>query len=186
MGTKSIERDALTDRTVSLAALRALVAALSGSARAIESRTGLTNAQLFLLRQIATKDAMSINELAERAHTRQNTVSAVVGGLEAVGMVRKSQSPFDRRKAAVTITPKGKRVLARAPRSPTEILITGLAALQQADARALAAGLAALVGTLELRTDDAPLLFEKQSRRPRERAGRGRRTIEPSNQGRGP
>jgi hypothetical protein len=51
-------------------------------------------------------------------------------------------------------------VLARAPLSPTEILIEGLDALRPQDVRHLAAGLRALLAALDLRADEPPMLFE--------------------------
>ena len=47
--------------------IRRLVNTLGQSARSVEQRTGVTNAQLFLLREIANADGSSINELAARA-----------------------------------------------------------------------------------------------------------------------
>lgn len=162
---RPIVRPITGDRAVALTSLRALVAALSGSARAVESRTGLTNAQLFLMRQMVGHESLSINDLAALANTRQNTVSSVVGRLVRLGLIRKVQSPDDRRRAAVSLSPKGVRLLAKAPPSPTETLIAGITALRAGEARALASGLTALVAALKLDVDAAPLLFEEgQSR----------------------
>jgi DNA-binding MarR family transcriptional regulator len=159
---RTIERQPVSDRTRALASLRALIAALSRSARAIESRTGLTNAQLFLLRQIAAHQDISINELSTLAHTRQNTVSSLVGRLVRHGVIRKGRSAADARRASVSLTRQGARLLAKAPVSPTESLITGLEALSRADARALARGLAALIANLGVDVQTAPLLFEDE------------------------
>jgi len=145
----------------SLTALRALVAMLGGSARAIESRTGLTNAQLFVLRQVASREQVSINALAALVHTRQNTVSSVVGRRAFRGLVRKGTAADDHRRVEVTITQQGREMLARAPESSTETLIAGLGALSPADAAALSAGLAALLDVLGVDASQAPLLFER-------------------------
>lgn len=148
------------DASAALASIRTLVAALTQSARTIEAHTGITNAQLFLLRQIADSDSLSINDLAERARTRQNTVSSVVGRLADAGLVEKVRSEADGRRAALSLTRAGKRALARAPSSPTEVLIAGLDALRPQDVRDLAAGLRALLAALELSVDEPPMLFE--------------------------
>ena len=148
------------DASAALSSIRTLIAALTRSARTIESHTGITNAQLFLLRQIATSDALSINELAERARTRQNTVSSVVGRLVEAGLVEKVRSEADARRAALSLPRAGKRVLARAPSSPTEVLMAGLDSLRPQDVRNLAAGLRALITALDLTADEPPMLFE--------------------------
>lgn len=148
------------DAAAALTSIRTLVAALTQSARTIEAHTGITNAQLFLLRQIAGSDALSINDLAERARTRQNTVSSVVSRLVEAGLVEKVRSEDDARRAALSLTRAGNRVLARAQPSPTEVLIAGLDSLRRQDVRNLAAGLQALITALNLTVDEPPMLFE--------------------------
>ena len=150
MATVRTPRDGADDRAIALTTLRALFGALTQSARGIESRTGITNAQLFLLRQLTTADPLSINQLAARAHTRQNTVSSVVGRLVGAGLVESTRASDDARRAALSLTAKGRRMLARAPASPTEMLIAGIDSLSRRDARALADGLRALVDALDL------------------------------------
>jgi DNA-binding MarR family transcriptional regulator len=147
-------------RTVALRALRSFVASLSRSARAIESRTGFTNAQLFLLRQLATTDALSVNELAERARTNQSTVSIVLGRIERAGLVRRTRAPDDARRARVSLTAKGRRLLRRAPTPPTSALFDALESLTDHEARSLATGLSALLAALGLKPEQAPMLFE--------------------------
>lgn len=156
---------ASADRATALMTLRALFGALTRSARAIESHTGITNAQLFLLRQFTSATPLSINDLAERVHTRQNTVSSVVNRLVAARLVEKVRSRDDARRAALSLTAKGRRMLSRAPASPTEVLIAGIAALAPRQARNLADGLHALVGVLDLEVEQAPLFFEEVRRR---------------------
>ena len=143
-----------------LVLVRALVASLSSSARAIESSTGLTNAQLFLLKQAASHRVVSINELAALARTRQNGVSAVVGKLVRAGLLQKKPSPADRRRASVTVTRKGLRTLTEAPTSSTETLMRALDALTLRETRALVTGLEALTVALGAASGTAPLLFE--------------------------
>src|ERR1700674_3612218 len=61
-------------RQTALTAIRVLVGGLRQSARGIERRTGATNAQIFLLQQLAAEPRLSVNDLAERARTNQSTV----------------------------------------------------------------------------------------------------------------
>jgi DNA-binding MarR family transcriptional regulator len=147
-------------RGVALRAIRSLVASLSRSARSIEWRTGFTNAQLFLLRQLAATDALSVNELAERARTNQSTVSSVVGRIVRAGLVQRASVPDDGRRVALSLTPRGRRLLRRAPTPPTEALFDALESLTDHEARALGTGLAALLAALGLKPEPAPMLFE--------------------------
>jgi len=154
-------------RDSALRALRTLVASLSRSARSIEWRTGVTNAQLFLLRQLAEAEPLSVNALAERARTNQSTVSSVVSRIVDAGLVRRARVPDDGRRVALSLSPKGRRLLRRAPTPPTEALFDGLASLSDKEARALETGLTALLAALRLKPDQAPLLFEDEPRRTR-------------------
>jgi DNA-binding MarR family transcriptional regulator len=152
-----------TDRSTALRSLRAIVASLGQSARSVESRTGLTNGQLFLLRELAVTDAMTVTALAEHARARQNTVSTMLVRLVDAGLVRKARTSTDGRRAMVSLTPAGRRAIRRAPTPPTTTLLAALHRLTDADARALSKGLSALANALGVPLSEAPLLFENRS-----------------------
>ncbi len=138
------------------------MASLDFSAREVEATTGLTNAQLFVLRQLATNDHPSINDLAQRMRARQNTVSALVTRLVSAGYVERGQSPLDGRRAVLSLTRSGRRLVKHAPPAPLEQLLAALDAMSLKEVRALARGLAPLVDRLGVKPDFAPLLFESR------------------------
>ena len=152
-------------RLESLRLLRTLIAGLSQSARAIESDTGLTNAQLFVLRQIGDTGGISVNDLAAQLHSRQNAVSPVLRRLVQRGYVARAADPGDARRAVLSLTPTGRRLLRRAPAAPTERLLAALESLPVTETRGLVRGLRTLVAQLGLEPDDAPLLFEDADRK---------------------
>jgi MarR family transcriptional regulator, lower aerobic nicotinate degradation pathway regulator len=79
---------------VALDAIRKLIRALGDSARMAQGRTGITGAQLFVLRMLAAQPAgLSINELADRTMTHQSSVSVVVSRLAARGLVARAPAP---------------------------------------------------------------------------------------------
>lgn len=149
-------------RTTSLVLIRVLFDGLGRSARGIEQRTGITNAQLFLLQQLAETGGLSVGELADRARTKQSTVSIVVSRLVSAKLVRKIRSTTDGRRAVLTLTPAAKLLLRDAPAPPTAQLLRGLQRMRPDDVRALARGLGALVRTLELGGSEPDMLFEKR------------------------
>lgn len=158
-------------RTESLELIRVLIDGLSRSARALEGRTGITNAQLFLLQQLAESDGLSVNELAERTRTQQSTVSVVVSRLARAKLVRKARSSTDARRTVLTLTPSAIRLLKHAPDPPAATLLASLERLSLRDAQALAKGLRALVGALGLSQRAGRLLFEPVApRKPSSRA----------------
>jgi DNA-binding MarR family transcriptional regulator len=147
-------------RAAALDHLRTLISALTQSARAVERSTGITNAQLFLLQQLATADSLSVNDLAARARTQQSTVSIVVARLVRAGLAVKRKSAADGRIAAISLTPKGRRLLAHAPAPPASALLHAIEALSDRDIRSLSDGLRALVSALDLSPPEVTLLFE--------------------------
>jgi DNA-binding MarR family transcriptional regulator len=145
--------------------VRNVIGTLSHSARAIETRTGVSNAQLFLLQQLDASDALSINELTAGARTGQSAVSIVVSRLVRRGLVERRRSATDGRRVTVSLTAAGRAVVRRAPESSTARLLAAVSALPAADLRALARGITTLARALGADTDTpAPLLFEHEAR----------------------
>lgn len=147
--------------------VRALVEGLSKSARSVENRTGVTNAQLFLLQQIRAGRHLTVNELAALALTSQSTVSIVLSRLESKGLVKRTRSPVDRRSVVLQLTAAGKRLLRRAPRPATSEVLRALARLSEEELTAVSRGLGALGRELGFAVKPPSMLFEEE--------GRGRR-----------
>jgi DNA-binding MarR family transcriptional regulator len=147
-------------RALALERVRTLISALSHSARGVERSTGVTNAQLFLLQQLAEADSLSVNDLAARARTQQSTVSIVVARLVRAGLATKRKSVDDGRIAAVSLTPKGRRLVGYAPASPAAALLRAIEELSDREACALGDGLGALIGALDLSPPAVTMLFE--------------------------
>lgn len=159
-----------------LQSLRGVVALLHQSARGVEQSTGLTNAQLFILQQLHESEPRSINDLAAVVMTQQSTVSLVVSRLENVGLVRRTRAEDDARRAQVTLTPAGRRILRAAPMPPIARLLAALDGLAASDRNALHRGLTAFASSLGIADGGEELLFEEGSRatarrRPRRAAG---------------
>ena len=163
------------DGTKALQAVRGLVGALSQSARLIEQRTGVSNAQLFLLQQIAAEPDLSVNALAARAMTHQSTASVVLSRLERRGLVQRARSADDRRSVVLRLTPAGRRLLRRAPPPATNQIVDAIARLTPAEVKMLRQGVCALGREAGFQCEEPPLLFEEESTRPH---GAGQRARE--------
>ena len=157
-----------------LQAVRGLVQALTQSARAVESKTGVTNAQLFLLRQIRDHPNITVNELAARAMTHQSTVSIVLSRLERRDLITRGTSQIDRRSVVLRLTAAGRRLLRRAPTPATSEILDALQRLTPTELSALTRGVRALDREFGIRDGQAPMLFEEakpeRDRRTRSRA----------------
>jgi DNA-binding MarR family transcriptional regulator len=121
--------------------IRRIVHGLHQSSREAQQRTGLSGAQLFVLRRLADAGPLSVNELAGRTFTHQSSVSTVVSRLEARRFVRQCPDPRDRRKRILTLTAPGRSALAAAPYAAQERLIDAVHRLRPRTARMVARAL---------------------------------------------
>jgi DNA-binding MarR family transcriptional regulator len=162
------------DCWIAMRGLRRLLGSLTQSARAVEQRTGITNAQLFLLRELAEAGPLTINQLAERTRTGQNTVSSVVTRLEDRGLVVRGRTAADGRIVTVTITPAGRRGSKHAPEAPTERILDALCNLTPTELRTVTRAVDILNERLGVPEDvETGMLFEgPTAQRPKRRPAR--------------
>jgi DNA-binding MarR family transcriptional regulator len=123
--------------------VRRLVRVLRSSNNESERQTGITAAQVFVLKGIAEHPGGSLRDVAARTLTTQSTASEVVARLVARGLVARSAAAGDRRRAALSATPEGLRTL-RASNPPVqEVLIAAISQLPADQQEAIARGLTA-------------------------------------------
>lgn len=150
-------------------ALRRVFRALRLTARAAESRTRLSSAQLLVLRTVGAAPGCSLSDLADATLTDPSSVSVVTARLLGQGLLRRRPAPDDRRRATLNLTAAGRERLRRAPEPAQERLFAGLLGLAPARLRALARGLASVEASMGLSSAQPALLFdeERARRRPR-------------------
>ena len=153
------------DGFMAVEAIRKIVRALRDSAHVAQGQTGLTGAQLFVLRVLAEHPGLSINELAERTMTHQSSVSVVVSRLVDRGLVARTTAPDDRRRLVVALTPRGRLLHRKAPAVAQELLVTAVRKLASEPRRGLAAGLQALTDALGASDGRASMFFEDDEHR---------------------
>lgn len=141
--------------------IRKIVHALHVGSRASQKHMGLSGAQLFVLQTLATGESMSVNELAARTHTHQSSVSVVVSRLIEAKLVRRSVSSTDARRAEVTVTAGGRKLLRKTFITPQERLLWALNQLDPARLRMFRELLEEVLHTSALSEERAPMFFEQ-------------------------
>lgn len=145
-----------TDAHALLDALRAVTRELRLAERGGDSQLGLQPAQLHALRELATRPAGSLAELAARTHTDPSSASVVVQRLVARGLVARVEAGADRRRTELKVTAAGRALAARAPASAVARVADALAALGDRQTAALSRNLRALAQGLRAAQVDEP------------------------------
>ena len=138
--------------------LRRIVHALHAGTSAAERVVGLSSAQLFVLRQLHAEPEHSLTDLAQRTRTTQSSGSEVVARLVKRGLVARAPSAIDRRRAVLTLMPAGEALVATAPETVQERLVTGFGRLEPTAQRALAESIERWLAASGL-ADVAPTFF---------------------------
>src|ERR687886_275860 len=87
-------------------------ALMRARSRAWRQPTPLTPAQYYLLLALSHEPGLGVGEMAAAAGCSSPTATRMLDGLERDGIVVREHSAEDRRRTIVSLTPKGKRLLA--------------------------------------------------------------------------
>ena len=130
---------------------RILVKSIRGHYQVVENRSGVSGAQLWALAHIAGNPKTKVGELARALAIHQSTASNLVGRLESLGLLARNRLRDDQRSVELTLTPKGKRALSRAPRPLIGLLQQALLDLPPARLEGLHKHLELLIGTMKFK-----------------------------------
>jgi MarR family transcriptional regulator, lower aerobic nicotinate degradation pathway regulator len=158
----SVSRTDEAETRVVLDELRLLVRALRVSARGAERLLGISGAQLFVLQMLREQPILSIGELALRTHTDQSSVSVVVRRLALRGLVVRSGSKKDARRAEIRLSSAGRALLRKSPPSTQTQLIEALHGLPRGMRKQLGRALGELVRAMGL--SGQPQMFFEDDR----------------------
>jgi DNA-binding MarR family transcriptional regulator len=117
---------------------------LRRSARAKVGGEPLTGSQVEVLRLVETVPGLGVRDAAAALHLAPNTVSTLVGGLVAAGMLDRRADPDDRRAKQLHLTPAATTRLRRWRDERDRVLATALERLDADDRAALEGSLPAL------------------------------------------
>lgn len=148
-----------------LDSIRTIVRQLRVSSRSCEAKSGLSSAQIFVLRNLKSTRPLSINELAAKTFTHQSTVSEVVSRLVDKDLVSRRSSKLDGRRLELVLTATGRSTLTQAPKTAQEALAQGLSSMTERKRGELALLLSELLSKSGFSTDETPPLFFEETKR---------------------
>ncbi len=119
---------------------------------AVERQAGLSGAQLWALSEVGAKPGLKVGELARALALHPSTASNLVRRLHSLGLVRRERHGRDQRHVALFTTPKGAKVLARAPRPSIGVLQQALSELPPGRLRELHRALARVLSLMKVKS----------------------------------
>jgi DNA-binding MarR family transcriptional regulator len=146
--------------TIAMDGLRRIVRALRQADVKSRAGGGIPSAQLFVLRQLRHKHAASISDICRATLTSQSSVSEVVARLEAKALLRRSRASDDSRRAELSLTEAGRKLLEQSPPPFQEKLASALRRLSRDEQQALARGMTAWLREAGIRDAPATMFFE--------------------------
>ncbi len=136
-----------TRTTVDAARLRLALMRIARRLRQAGS-TGITPSQLSALATLDRSGPVPLRDLAAAEKVGPSTLTRIVAALEDQGLLERVVDPSDRRVTLASITPAGRTLLTQARDSGTRLLAERIAALDPADAEAVAVALPVLEALL--------------------------------------
>jgi len=126
--------------------LRVVIRAAQRHSQLVRRSSGVSGAQLWLLKEIAESPGLRVSELAARLGVHQSTVSNLLEKLELRGMVRRQRGELDHRVVLLFLSREGQRTVRNAPAPLRGILPEALMQMPRTELERLEHGLDVLLG----------------------------------------
>ncbi len=123
----------------------------------VETRCGVTSAQLWALWELSRKPGLRVSELANAMSIHHSTASNLLDKLARRGLIKRERVREDRRVVTLSLTPEGIELIERAPSPAQGLLQHALFRLPDAVLQSLAQDLDALVNEMEIKDDEAAM-----------------------------
>src|SRR3954471_21799876 len=146
--TKSQAAEDVEPATRVLRRFRLVFNAVKSHFRAVETKAGISGAQLWALSVVHAQPGIGVGELARAMDIHQSTASNLLRALVEKGLVLAERGGTDRRAVQLQVSAKGGRLLAKAPGPFSGVLPEALARLDQRTLARLDRDLAVLIGEL--------------------------------------
>jgi len=123
----------------------------------VETRCGITSAQLWAMWELARNPGLKVTDLANAMSIHHSTASNLLNKLTRKGLIRKERVSEDQRVVTLNLTPKGVELIEQAPSPAQGLLQHTLFRLPEATLRSLAKDLDALVNEMAIKDDEAAM-----------------------------
>lgn len=142
-------------------AVRSIASAIRNQSNKAQNELGLNAAQIFIVREVLNKqNGITINELANRTHTHQSTVSTVVSRLCKLGWLEKRSSEIDKRQSFIFIVEEHRKKIQKNTVLIQDRMFEALDKMNDEQRHQLATLLTLFCSQSGLNVDEAPMFDE--------------------------
>ncbi len=123
--------------------------------RQVQQVCGVSGSQLWILKEVLHAEGIGVSDLAAKLSIHQSTCSQLVDKLARAGLLVKARGADDQRRVFLSVTARGRRILARSPGPAEGVLPEAIAELSQAELVRLHGGLQKIIAALDIRDEEA-------------------------------
>jgi DNA-binding MarR family transcriptional regulator len=142
--------------------LRRISKALQNYSHEVSNQYGITGPQLWVLKTVFKNGSLPLGELSQKMYLHPSTITGVVDRLEKKGYVSRDRDRQDRRVVMVQLTPKGKRLVKRAPNPVQGKMIHGLRQLRKKKLDFILESVQTLVEMMEAQDLKVTFFFDQE------------------------
>jgi len=145
-----------------LRSIRQLIRSVDTYSKKLATERGMTVPQLVCMMKIDELGPLPVKQLAEEAFISPSTVVGIVDRLERHGVFRRERSVRDRRLVRVSLTDKGREILAENPSPLHEAFADSLHALPDLEKATMAMSLEKIVELMSSQPAEAAPILESR------------------------
>jgi DNA-binding MarR family transcriptional regulator len=143
--------------------LRRIFKAIQDYSQEVSKEFGITGPQLWALNTIYyANEIISLGELSKKMYLHPSTITGLADRLEKKGYVLRDRGQKDRRVVKLQLTPKGRRLIRKAPNPVQGKMIYGLKKLRREELNLIYSSVKKLVEIMEVQNVKATFFFDQE------------------------
>lgn len=158
--SKQVTRDIAISEIMQ--SLRRIFKSIQDYSHEVSNKFGVTGPQLWALKTIHQNGNLPLGELSKKMYLHPSTISGVIDRLEKKGYVLRDRDKKDRRVVKVDLTPKGKRLVKKAPNPVQGKMIYGLMKLKKEKLKHIYDSVQKLVEIVEAQNVKVTFFFDQE------------------------
>jgi len=142
--------------------LRRIFRAIRDYSHEVSKNYGITGPQLWAIKTISLYGRLSLGDLGKRMYSHPSTITGLIDVLEQNGYLARVIDREDRRVVKVQLTPKGQRLVKKAPNPVQGKMIYGLTKLKESELNLIFNSLHQLVEIMEVQNIKVTFFFDQE------------------------